>query len=119
MCRQGFPGTATNPRADASRQILLGLSQDLDRLLNPLPHRPLVGPLLPAIEQVALWLMRQDEYPCKRRLDNYKAVEWAVAAKELGFPKETDGKRVVKEWRESCPLSDHSLPATQTRVIKR
>ncbi|MEI8228622.1 MAG: hypothetical protein WCH77_10225 [Planctomycetota bacterium] len=32
-----------------------------------------------------LWLMRQDEYPNKRRLDNYKAVEWAVAAKELGY----------------------------------
>jgi hypothetical protein len=43
--------------------------------------------------------MRQDEYPCKRRLDNYKAVEWAVAAKELGFPKPTDGKPMVKEWR--------------------
>lgn len=54
-----------------------------------------------AIEQIALWLMRQDEYPCKRRLDNYKAVEWAVAAKELGFPKQTDGKRMVKEWRAS------------------
>jgi hypothetical protein len=52
-----------------------------------------------AIEQIALWLMRQDEYPCKRRLDNYKAVEWAIAAKELGFPKQTDGKRMVKEWR--------------------
>jgi hypothetical protein len=43
--------------------------------------------------------MWQDEYPCKRRLDNYKAVEWAVAAKELGFPKQTDGKRMVKKWR--------------------
>lgn len=32
-------------------------------------------------------------------LNNYKAVEWAVAAKELGFPKQTDGKRMVKEWR--------------------
>ena len=52
-----------------------------------------------AIEQIALWLMRQTEYPCKRRLDNYKAVEWAVAAKELGYPKQTDGKRLVKEWR--------------------
>jgi len=29
-------------------------------------------------------------------LNNYKAVEWAVAAKELGFPKQTDGKRMVK-----------------------
>jgi len=26
-------------------------------------------------------------------------VKWAVAAKELGFPKQTDGKRMVKEWR--------------------
>ena len=32
-------------------------------------------------------------------LDNYKAVEWAVAASELGYPKQTDGKRMVKEWR--------------------
>jgi hypothetical protein len=54
-----------------------------------------------AIEQIVLWLMRQNEYPNKRRLDNYKAVEWAVAAKELGFPKQTDGKRMVKEWRAS------------------
>ena len=52
-----------------------------------------------AIEQIVLWLMRQNEYPNKRRLDNYKAVEWAVAAKELGFPKQTDGKRMVKAWR--------------------
>jgi hypothetical protein len=37
----------------------------------------------------------------KRRLDNYKAVEWAVVAKELGYPKQTDGKRLVKEWRLS------------------
>jgi hypothetical protein len=28
-----------------------------------------------------------------------KAVEWAIAAKELGYPKQTDGKRLVKEWR--------------------
>jgi hypothetical protein len=45
--------------------------------------------------------MRQNEYPNKRRLDNYKAVEWAIAAKELGFPKQTDGKRMVKEWRQA------------------
>jgi hypothetical protein len=35
------------------------------------------------------------------------ASRWAVAAKELGFPKPTDGKRMVKEWRtgrwESTP----------------
>jgi hypothetical protein len=41
--------------------------------------------------------MRQEEYPNERRLDNYKAVEWPVAAKELGYPKQTDGKRMVKE----------------------
>ena len=52
-----------------------------------------------SLEKIALWLMRQEQYPNKRRLDNYKAVEWAIAAKELGFPKETDGKRVVREWR--------------------
>lgn len=51
------------------------------------------------IEQTDLWLIRQTEYHCKRRLDNYKAVEWAIAAKELGFPKQTDGKRMVKAWR--------------------
>jgi len=52
--------------------------------------------LLPAIEQIALWLMRQTEYPCKRRLDNYKAVEWAIAAKgtisrHWGFPSRPTG----------------------------
>jgi len=46
-------------------------------------------------------------YPCKRRLDNYKAVEWAVAAKELGYPKQTDGKRMVKEWRLSAGQPSH------------
>lgn len=35
----------------------------------------------------------------KRRLDINKAVEWPVAAKELGFPRQTDGRRMVKEWR--------------------
>jgi len=24
--------------------------------------------------------------------------KWAIAAKELGFPKQTDGKRMVREW---------------------
>ncbi|MEI8228627.1 MAG: hypothetical protein WCH77_10250 [Planctomycetota bacterium] len=24
---------------------------------------------------------------------------WAIAARELGFPKQTDGKRIVKGWR--------------------
>ena len=33
------------------------------------------------------------------RRDNDKAVEWAIAAKELGFPKQTDGKRMLKAWR--------------------
>jgi len=58
-----------------------------------------------AIERIALWLVRQTEYPCKRRLDNYKAVEWGIAAKELGFPKETNGKRVVKEWRAASGIA--------------
>ena len=31
-------------------------------------------------------------------LDNYKSVERAIAAKILGFQKQTDGKRMVKEW---------------------
>ena len=52
-----------------------------------------------SIERIAIWLITQREYPNKRKLDNYKAVEWAIAAKELGYPKRTDGKRVVKEWR--------------------
>jgi hypothetical protein len=83
----------------ASQHVFLRLPQPLDRSLDPLADRAPVEPLLPAIERIALWLMRQDEYPCKRRLDNDRAVEWAVAAKELGFPQQTDGKRVVKEWR--------------------
>ena len=74
---------------------------------------------IPAIEQIVLWLMQQQEYPNKRRLDNYKAVEWAVAAKELGYPKQTDGKRMVKAWRASRSPSAPSLPAGKTRVIAR
>ena len=84
------------------RQVFLCISQPIDRPLDPLADGPPVEVLLPFIEQIALWLMRQDEYPCKRRLDNYKAVEWAIAAKELGFPKQTDGKRMVKEWRAAA-----------------
>ena len=72
-----------------------------------------------AIEQIVRWLMRQTEYPCKRRLDNYKAVEWAVAAKELGFPKQTDGKQMVKEWRASRSPNAASVSASKTRVIRR
>jgi hypothetical protein len=71
------------------------------------------------IEQIVLWLMRQNEYLCKRRLDNYKAVESAIAAKKVGFPKQTDGKRMVKEWQASRSLGATSLPAAQTRVITR
>ena len=52
-----------------------------------------------SIERIAIWLITQRDYPNKRRLDNYKAVEWAIAAKELGYPRETDSKRIVKEWR--------------------
>jgi hypothetical protein len=100
-------------------QILLRLPQPLDRPVDSLADCPPVEILLPAIEQIVLWLMRQDEYPCKRRLDNYKAVEWAIAAKELGFPKQTDGKRMVKEWRASRSPNAPSLPAAQTRVITR
>ena len=52
-----------------------------------------------SIERIAVWLMTQREYPNKRRFDNYKAVEWAIAAKELGFPLRTDSKQLVREWR--------------------
>jgi DNA invertase Pin-like site-specific DNA recombinase len=52
-----------------------------------------------SIERIAVWLMTQREYPNKRRFDNYKAVEWAIAAKELGFPLQTDSKQIVREWR--------------------
>ena len=54
-----------------------------------------------SIERIAVWLMTQREYPNKRRLDNYKAVEWAIAAKELGFPLQTDSKQIVREWRNA------------------
>jgi len=72
-----------------------------------------------AIEQIVLWLMRQNEYPCKRRLDNYKAVEWAVAAKELGFPKQTDGKRMVKEWRAARSPNASSRAASSKHSSSR
>ncbi|MGB8854354.1 MAG: recombinase family protein [Pirellulales bacterium] len=52
-----------------------------------------------SIERIAIWLMTQRDYPNKRKLDNYKAVEWAIAAKELGYPRETNGKQLVKQWR--------------------
>lgn len=52
-----------------------------------------------SIVRIAMWLILQREYPNKRKLDNYRSVEWAIAAKELGYPKRTDGERVVKEWR--------------------
>jgi len=52
-----------------------------------------------SIERIALWLVTQKEFPNKRKLDNYKAVEWAIAATELGFPQQTDSKQLVKEWR--------------------
>lgn len=54
-----------------------------------------------SIERIAIWLMTQREYPNKRKLDNYKAVEWAVAAVEMGFPRRTDSKQLVREWREA------------------
>ena len=72
-----------------------------------------------AIEQIALWLMRQDEYPNKRRLDNEKAVEWAIATKQLGYPKQTDRKRMVKEWRAAQKPRFASLTASFTGVIQR
>jgi len=36
-------------------------------------------------------------------LDNYKAVVWAMTAKDLGSPKQTDEKQMVKEWRAELP----------------
>jgi hypothetical protein len=73
----------------------------------------------PRITSAARRRVRQNEYPCQRRLDNYKAVVRAIATKELGFPKQTDGKRMVKEWRASRSPNTPSLPAAQTRVITR
>ena len=59
-----------------------------------------------SIAAIAVWLMTQREFPGKRRLDNPKAVEWAIAAVEMGYPLETDGKRLVRQWRLSrSPLS--------------
>lgn len=63
-----------------------------------------------SIERIAVWLMTQREYPNKRRLDNYKAVEWAIAAKELGFPLQTDSKQIVREWRKQSRERAQSGP---------
>lgn len=53
-----------------------------------------------SIERTAVWLMTQREFPNKRRLDNYRAVEWAIAAKEMGYPRDAlSGRELVKEWR--------------------
>jgi hypothetical protein len=62
-----------------------------------------------AIEQTDLWLIRQTKYHCKRRLDNYKAVEWAIAAKEpfhdIAVPEadrwEADGEGVALDFRRT------------------
>ena len=63
-----------------------------------------------SIERIAVWLMTQREYPNKRRFDNYKAVEWAIAAKELGFPLQTDSKQMVREWRKQSRERAQSGP---------
>jgi putative DNA-invertase from lambdoid prophage Rac len=63
-----------------------------------------------SIERIAVWLMTQREYPNKRRFDNYKAVEWAIAAKELGFPLQTDSKQIVREWRKQSRERAQSGP---------
>jgi DNA invertase Pin-like site-specific DNA recombinase len=63
-----------------------------------------------SIERIAVWLMTQREYPNKRKFDNYKAVEWAIAAKELGFPLRTDSKQIVREWRKQSRERAHSGP---------
>jgi len=63
-----------------------------------------------SIERIAVWLMTQREYPNKRRFDNYKAVEWAIAAKELGFPLQTDSKQLVREWRKQSRERAQSGP---------
>lgn len=54
-----------------------------------------------SIEQLALWCWRQKEFQTKRPLDNYKAVEWVIAAKELDYPKIVSGRDVVKMWRRA------------------
>jgi len=64
--------------------------------VHSLADCPPVEILLPTIEQIALRIMRQNECPRKRRLDNYKAVEWAIAAKgtisrHWGFPSRPTG----------------------------
>jgi hypothetical protein len=63
-----------------------------------------------SIERIAIWLITQREYPNKRKLDNYKAVEWAIAAKELGFPPQTDSKQIVREWRKQSRERAQSGP---------
>jgi len=50
---------------------------------------------------IATWAWTQKQYENKRRMDNIKAVQWAVAAKELDFPKVADGKKVVRKWRRT------------------
>lgn len=57
-----------------------------------------------AIDQIALWLWRQKEYPNKRPLDNHRAVLWAVAAHEMEYPKVASGKELVSRWRKLFPV---------------
>lgn len=50
-------------------------------------------------DAIALWLWRQKDFPNKRPLDNHRAVLWAVAAHDMGFPKVESGRELVSRWR--------------------
>lgn len=51
-------------------------------------------------ERIALWCLDQKEFENKRKFDNIKAVQWAIASHELEYPVITDGKKLVARWNK-------------------
>jgi putative DNA-invertase from lambdoid prophage Rac len=51
-------------------------------------------------EGIALWCLHQKQFATKRKFDNIKAVQWAIAARELQYPVVTDGKKLVRRWNK-------------------
>jgi DNA invertase Pin-like site-specific DNA recombinase len=49
-----------------------------------------------SMERIALWCLRQVEFPNKRKFDNRQAVRWVITAVENKFPRITNHKEIRK-----------------------
>lgn len=71
-------------------------------------QRWIAGEAIDAIARSLFWI----EIPNKRRLDGTKGVKWMIAASALGFPKETDGKKLYQKFKQRvATVSASPLPA--------